>query len=272
MNSVTSAAFEDLAILLSKALLHSLWQGAIIVILVAVFARWVASSAALRSFIYLAGMTGIVVSFLLSCFLLYQPSTTISSVTENGRGGADLAPRPAANARAESVAESPALFAKEKSMAGHAIGTSSPDRWGGIARVTAGSYLLGVLVMASRLVCGVVGSRRLRSKAQRIEEKSFLQMVDRLSDAIMLRMSPVIAFSSEVVTPAVVGVLKPVILLPVGMLIGMPPAQVEAIIAHELAHLLPPGSAWPPGAALCRDRGLLSSGGVVAQQETRRCP
>jgi GWxTD domain-containing protein len=37
--------------------------------------------------------------------------------------------------------------------------------------------------------------------------------------------------------PVVIGYLRPVILVPVGLLAGMPAAQVEAILLHELAHI-----------------------------------
>ena len=43
--------------------------------------------------------------------------------------------------------------------------------------------------------------------------------------------------SVGVTTPAVVGWLRPVILLPVGMCAGLSTAQVEMILAHELAHV-----------------------------------
>jgi GWxTD domain-containing protein len=37
--------------------------------------------------------------------------------------------------------------------------------------------------------------------------------------------------------PMVIGHLRPVILLPVGLLAGLPPRQVEAVLLHELAHI-----------------------------------
>ena len=37
--------------------------------------------------------------------------------------------------------------------------------------------------------------------------------------------------------PVVIGWLRPVVLLPVAALAGLTPAQVEAILAHELAHV-----------------------------------
>jgi len=43
--------------------------------------------------------------------------------------------------------------------------------------------------------------------------------------------------SGYVKVPVVVGHLKPVILIPVGLLAGLPAEQVEAILLHELAHI-----------------------------------
>jgi uncharacterized protein (TIGR03435 family) len=44
--------------------------------------------------------------------------------------------------------------------------------------------------------------------------------------------------SARAQVPCVVGWLRPVILLPIGMLAGIPADQVEALLAHELAHVL----------------------------------
>ena len=43
--------------------------------------------------------------------------------------------------------------------------------------------------------------------------------------------------SSLVEVPAVVGWLRPVVLMPVGALAGLAPEQIEALLAHELAHI-----------------------------------
>ncbi len=43
--------------------------------------------------------------------------------------------------------------------------------------------------------------------------------------------------STLVQVPSVIGVLRPVILLPVGAFTGLSPDQIEAILAHELAHI-----------------------------------
>lgn len=38
-------------------------------------------------------------------------------------------------------------------------------------------------------------------------------------------------------TPIVIGHFRPVILMPLGLLLGWPVEQVEAILLHELAHI-----------------------------------
>lgn len=43
--------------------------------------------------------------------------------------------------------------------------------------------------------------------------------------------------STQVNTPTLIGLLRPVILLPVGMIAGFTPYQIEMILAHELGHI-----------------------------------
>ena len=43
--------------------------------------------------------------------------------------------------------------------------------------------------------------------------------------------------SAAVATPMVVGAIWPVVLLPLGIVGGLTPSQLEAVLAHELAHI-----------------------------------
>jgi bla regulator protein blaR1 len=50
--------------------------------------------------------------------------------------------------------------------------------------------------------------------------------------------TPIILLESQLIkVPAVTGFLKPIILIPVGLLSNLPQDQVEAILLHELAHI-----------------------------------
>ena len=58
-----------------------------------------------------------------------------------------------------------------------------------------------------------------------------------LSAAVRLSAPVVLLESCRVDVPLVVGWFRPVILIPLGLLAGMPPEHVEAILLHELAHI-----------------------------------
>ena len=59
----------------------------------------------------------------------------------------------------------------------------------------------------------------------------------KFADRLGLRqMVPVLA-SVRVATPTLVGWVKPAVVLPLAVLARMPPAQIDLVLAHELAHL-----------------------------------
>lgn len=98
-------------------------------------------------------------------------------------------------------------------------------------------YLVGVSVMLVRLLLAAGGTLRLRRTAEPIDDIDLLSRIDELVSRLGLRVRPVIATSTRVAVPVVVGVVKPMILLPVGLISGLEPAQLEAVLLHELAHI-----------------------------------
>jgi beta-lactamase regulating signal transducer with metallopeptidase domain len=58
-----------------------------------------------------------------------------------------------------------------------------------------------------------------------------------LCEKLQLKRAVRLLESGYVKMPMVIGHLKPVILIPVGLLAGLPPEQVEAVLLHELAHI-----------------------------------
>lgn len=61
--------------------------------------------------------------------------------------------------------------------------------------------------------------------------------VDLLCQKLQLKKAVQLLESGYVKMPMVIGHLKPVILVPVGLLAGLPAGQVEAVLLHELAHI-----------------------------------
>ena len=98
-------------------------------------------------------------------------------------------------------------------------------------------YVFGVGIMLVRLLLAAGGTRRLRRSCRPIDDPRLLEQLDSLARRVGLRVRPLVATSAKVAVPVVVGIVKPVIMLPGCVLSGLDPAQLEAILLHELAHI-----------------------------------
>lgn len=114
---------------------------------------------------------------------------------------------------------------------------SSQPLWPRFAPALVAAYFIGVVLMLARLLLGLHGGRRLRRRAQPIEDSAFLEMVLHQARRVGMSVAPAVARSARVAVPVVVGVIRPMILLPAAMLAGLPPDDLKAILTHELAHL-----------------------------------
>lgn len=94
-------------------------------------------------------------------------------------------------------------------------------------------WFAGVLLFSIRLFAGLRLTRRLRSTAHPAPEE-WQRVLERFS---LTQTTVRLMVSSLVGVPGVIGWLKPVILLPVELLTGMPAGYVTALLAHELAHV-----------------------------------
>ncbi|MCC6486900.1 MAG: HEAT repeat domain-containing protein, partial [Candidatus Hydrogenedentes bacterium] len=99
------------------------------------------------------------------------------------------------------------------------------------------AYIAGVLLMLARLALGLAGGGRLRKRAERITDSAFLKVLQHHAAQLKLRAIPVIAYCQRIAVPTVVGVIRPMVLLPASLASGMPPQQIELLLLHELAHI-----------------------------------
>jgi len=65
----------------------------------------------------------------------------------------------------------------------------------------------------------------------------WIEKITVYSEKLQIKRAVNLLQSGYIKVPVVVGHLKPLILMPVGLLAGLPVAQVEAILLHELAHI-----------------------------------
>jgi beta-lactamase regulating signal transducer with metallopeptidase domain/HEAT repeat protein len=98
-------------------------------------------------------------------------------------------------------------------------------------------WLGGVLVSSLRLASGWQAARRLLLVGTRPASPTCAEAVARLAARMRVTRPVRIVESALVQVPAVIGWLRPVILLPASALTGLTPQQLEALLAHELAHV-----------------------------------
>jgi beta-lactamase regulating signal transducer with metallopeptidase domain len=98
-------------------------------------------------------------------------------------------------------------------------------------------WFAGVCVLSVRLLGGWVTAQQLpRRGAKSIEGALRVRLAELAHRMGVVR--PVCLLASTVVSvPTVVGWLRAAILVPAGALSGLPPGQLEALLAHELAHI-----------------------------------
>ena len=98
-------------------------------------------------------------------------------------------------------------------------------------------WMAGVVILAARLGVSWRRAHRLAARLTTPAPPEWQQTVERLARSIGLRRAVRVLSSAAVEVPAVIGWLRPAILLPISTLGGLSPAQLEMILAHELAHI-----------------------------------
>lgn len=98
-------------------------------------------------------------------------------------------------------------------------------------------WFLGVATLFLRLSGGYWLARRLRRRGTSAPEQHFADMCQQWSDRLGIRRNIQLLESKYITEPLTLGFWKPVILFPAGMLLHLSPAQVEALLLHELAHV-----------------------------------
>ncbi len=98
-------------------------------------------------------------------------------------------------------------------------------------------WFAGVLMLSIRFMGGLWAINRLRGSASRDITDVWKQRLAELSGSVGIRRFVQMAESARVTVPMTAGWLKPIILLPIGMLANMPPAHIEMILMHELTHI-----------------------------------
>jgi beta-lactamase regulating signal transducer with metallopeptidase domain len=98
-------------------------------------------------------------------------------------------------------------------------------------------WLAGVTVLLLHAFRGWYQIRRLHKAALAWAPSSWELPANRLAQRLRLRKPVRVVEFAAIDVPTVLGWLRPVIILPVAAVAQLPAAQVEAVLAHELAHV-----------------------------------
>jgi len=99
------------------------------------------------------------------------------------------------------------------------------------------AWFAGAVACSFRVLMGCISAAMLRRSPHAPVFPEWQQTLDRLIERMHVSRTVKLVATDRVDSPSVVGWLRPVILAPVGVLCGLAPEQVEALLAHELAHV-----------------------------------
>ncbi len=83
---------------------------------------------------------------------------------------------------------------------------------------------------------GLLYLRKVAAQVSAPDMKWIIRFYE-LADRMRVNQEVELRESVQVAVPIVIGFIKPIVLVPLGMLANLPAAQVEAILLHELAHI-----------------------------------
>ncbi|MBU2893578.1 M56 family metallopeptidase [Colwellia sp. D2M02] len=99
------------------------------------------------------------------------------------------------------------------------------------------AWLAIILVLTVKLLIEIRNVNLLPQHASKLPEKQLQRRFIELSQQVKLTRIPTLLISMKAEVPMAIGIFKPVVLIPVTMVTGLSPAQLEMLLLHELAHI-----------------------------------
>lgn len=233
MNTTLTAITEAIG----WTLVHFLWQGAAIAICL-----WLFSTIARRAgarWQYAAGctaMASMLAAAVATFTLRYEaPPSDLGPVAIVAEGSGI-----AVAASAGYAPELPPMTKRSRTgstLAAAARPASTAARVQGWLAGLVAVWAIGVCVLSLRFLINWGGVRRMRQAGRAVSDHPLLARLAALLAQLKISRPVSLLSSTTAQVPLVIGWLKPAILIPAGLLSGLDPRQLEAILAHELAHV-----------------------------------
>jgi|GEM_PF-4700800 len=212
---------------LSEAMLHSLWQGLLIALLLGLVLKLLEFASAHQRYLVIAVSMGLQLLLIVGTFYWIYFSTEKLPITTD-KATTVLPYQVIDNQMAntdtgflifiDSLVNPVLQFVHENHLL--------------ICLV----WLLGAFVLSFRFAGGLLMLNNLR-KRHNNASAYWMERLQVLSSRMGIKQKVELVTSSEISVPSLIGWIKPVIILPVAMLSQMSPVEIESILVHELAHV-----------------------------------
>ncbi|QRQ99671.1 M56 family metallopeptidase [Dyadobacter sandarakinus] len=224
-NIIHASFLSEPARAMCLAFMHSLWQGLIAAVLAGGFLMLTRKSRPAFRYNVLAFLLGmLLITNVATCLLLLSPQnasemtgTAFISRSEIWQTG--MAATGGSGSYPELFLQHITRFCGEHAFTIVAV------------------WLVVFLWKSMRAAAGLWHLSTIRSRGIQVPSADWLDVFADLTRKLGMHGRISLFESGQVHVPMVIGYMKPVVLVPLGMLAGMPAAQVEAILLHELAHI-----------------------------------
>ena len=208
----------DIASTLGWTLIHNIWQSAVILVTLFVFKKLFRTEKAHIN--YLLNVLGLISIFSWSLY------TFLSKITINNH--------PMVREFVDSVGALSITANLDTSTSGN---SSLLEIFAPYLPLVSTIWILCVALLLVRTWISLLLVQRLKSRNTFLPNYDWSIRLGTLIEKMNLNKQVRLLESSSISVPMVIGHIKPVILVPIGMLTGLDTNQVEAILAHELAHI-----------------------------------
>jgi beta-lactamase regulating signal transducer with metallopeptidase domain len=218
MNLLAHLLSPETMRIVALTLLHFLWQGAALAAVAYVSLSLLRSSSARYAF--LVGLLVLMLAAPVATFFVLNSQAAVAASTSSG----------ALNSAVASEASAHAVATKHQPTASS---RTAPDYFFLLVEL----WFAGVVLFSLRSAGGFFLVVRLRRKESTPVSQDLLNLCQALQGKMDITRMVRYCESLQLSAPVVVGWIRPVVLLPVSALTGLDETQLQAVIAHELAHI-----------------------------------
>ncbi len=220
MKKLTDIINYNTSSALGWTLIHSIWQGFAILLVFGIL-YYIFKPSATRYRLGIGALTLQFVAAIITFFTIYQPVSPSTALPSNQAFGNFFLNNPNL------------IFTPKKLTALQQIEFFLQNNLDVFVMI----WLVGTTLLLLRLVVGFTHVQSLKVQQVSPIGTDIQALMDNLLEKMQMPATIKLLESARASVPMTIGWIKPVVLLPVGIASGLTIKQLEAILAHELAHI-----------------------------------